>query len=120
MRNPEARDMGRGVDLFGKRKDGTIIPLEISLSPVKVDSNILVTAIVRDISERKKMEEERQDLLARETEARRDAERANQVKDEFLATLSHELRTPLTTILSWAQILRLKSADADKRRRPSP
>jgi two-component system CheB/CheR fusion protein len=113
MRNPESRDMGRGIDLLGTRKDGTIIPLEISLSPLQVDSNILVTAIVRDISTRKKIEEERRALLARETEARHDAERANQVKDEFLATLSHELRTPLTTILSWAQILRLKRADEE-------
>lgn len=113
MHNPEARDIGRDIDLFGKRKDGTIIPLEISLSPLQVDSNMLVTAIVRDISTRKKIEEERRALFARETEARHDAERANQVKDEFLATLSHELRTPLTTILSWAQILRLKRADEE-------
>ena len=60
----------------------------------------------------------RQALLARETEARRDAEKANQVKDEFLATLSHELRTPLTAILSWAQILRLRDgADVEQTRR---
>jgi len=76
-----------------------------------MDSHVVVTAIVRDISTRKHIEQERQALLASETEARRDAEKANQVKDEFLATLSHELRTPLTTILSWAQILRLKGAD---------
>jgi len=75
---------------------------------------VVVTAIVRDISTRKHIEQERQALLASETEARRDAEKANQIKDEFLATLSHELRTPLTTILSWAQILRLKGTDAGR------
>ncbi len=117
MRNPEARDMGRDIDLFGKRKDGTVIPLEISLSPGHVDSHVVVTALIRDISARKKIEAERQALLARETAARRDAEMANQVKDEFLATLSHELRTPLTTILSWAQILQLKSPDAEQTRK---
>jgi PAS domain S-box-containing protein len=114
MRNPEARDMDRAVEIFGRRKDGRSIPLEISLSPFKVDSRTMITALVRDISTRKKIEEERQALLVREREARRDAERSNRVKDEFLATLSHELRTPLSTILIWAQILRLKSATVEQ------
>ena len=59
------------------------------------------------IAERKRAEEERDQLLVREQKARAEAEAANRIKDEFLSTLSHELRTPMTPILSWAALLRI-------------
>jgi PAS domain S-box-containing protein len=64
-----------------------------------------VCTIATDISQRKQADLQYQALLAREQEARRDAESANRTKDEFLATLSHELRTPIAAILGWAQVL---------------
>ena len=60
----------------------------------------------QEIADRKRVEEERERLLASEQAARAKAEAADRLKDEFLSTLSHELRTPLTAILGWAQMLR--------------
>jgi len=59
-----------------------------------------------DVTEQKRLESERAQLLDRERAAREEAEAANRLKDDFLATVSHELRTPLTAVLGWVQMLR--------------
>jgi hypothetical protein len=70
-------------------------------------------SIKRDITARKKTEAKLAQLLVRERAARADAEKANRLKDEFLATLSHELRTPLNAVIGWSRILKTGRLDKE-------
>ncbi|NMO17007.1 response regulator [Pyxidicoccus fallax] len=74
-------------------------------------------AAARDITEARRAQVERERLLAAESEARREAEAANRLKDEFLSTVSHELRTPLTAMLGWVQLLRTGNLPLERQAR---
>ncbi|MCU0568837.1 MAG: response regulator [Oculatellaceae cyanobacterium Prado106] len=91
-------------------KDGSRIAVMIGFALLE-DNSEQVVSFVLDLTERKKQEQERERLLERERAARSEAEAANRIKDEFLATLSHELRSPLNAILGWAQLMRSQSLE---------
>jgi PAS domain S-box-containing protein len=102
---------GESVDHFETirvAKDGQLRTVSITVSPVRDAFGRIVGAskIARDVSERQRMEDARARLLAREQEARAEAEALNRAKDELLATVSHELRTPLNSIFGWAHMIR--------------
>jgi len=95
----ERKIIGIGREVTGRRKDGSIFPLELAVGEVIIDGIRHFVGITRDITERKKAE----DSMRQATET---AEAANRQKTSFLNTMSHELRTPLTVILGYLPVLK--------------
>ena len=86
-------------------KEGKLREVEFVSNVYDEGGQRVIQCNIRDITDRKLAEEERMLLLESAQAARAEADVANSIKDEFLATLSHELRTPLTSILGWSHLL---------------
>jgi PAS domain S-box-containing protein len=109
--SPGPRAMDRRLDIVGQRKDGSEFPADITLRPLPTEAGLVVVAAIRDITERKQMEDERAALLERERAARAEAEAAVRLRDAFLAAATHDLKNPLMTITIWAELLEQLASD---------
>jgi len=113
--DPKARQMGKGMELFGQHKDGKIFPVAISISKLETEEGILTAATIRDVTYEKKIEKALIQAKESAEKATQVAEDAMQAKQTFLSNMSHEIRTPMTAIIGFSKVV-LKTDLTDKQK----
>ena len=97
--NPSAREMGATKELWASRKDGSEFAVEISLSPIKLENKTLISAAIRDVTDKKKAESE---IAAQNKKL----QLQNKELEQFTYLASHDLQEPLRTLISFSGLIK--------------